>query len=51
MKKETVNNSDLQRVKQNGFVLEFIEKQTPAICKIAVNQNSNALQFVRKQNR
>jgi hypothetical protein len=41
--------SPLEAVKQNGFVLQYIEEQTDEICLEAVKQNGMALQFVFKQ--
>ena len=39
----------LKRVKQDNHALEYIHKQTPAICLAAVKQNGYALRYVYKQ--
>ena len=39
----------LAAVKQDGWVLEFVQNQTPEICMAAVTQNGWALQFVKVQ--
>ena len=43
------NISDLEAVKQDGWALEYVRKQTPKICLEAVKENGWALQYVRKQ--
>jgi hypothetical protein len=37
----------LAAVKQNGYALQYVREQTPAICLAAVKQNGDALWFVR----
>ncbi|WGH49980.1 hypothetical protein [Pseudoalteromonas phage vB_PtuP_Slicky01] len=39
----------LEAVKQDGWALRFVRKQTPEICLAAVKQSGWALQFVREQ--
>ena len=41
----------MEAVKQNGWALEFVNKelQTPEICMEAVKQNGRALKFVKEQ--
>lgn len=41
--------SDVERVKNNGMKLQYIENQTHEICMEAVKQNGLALQFVKNQ--
>ena len=41
--------SDLEKVKQDGHNLQFVENQTPEICLAAVKKTGYALQFVKKQ--
>ena len=38
---------DLQKVKQNGYALAFVEEQTPELCFEAVKQDAHALYFVK----
>ena len=37
----------LAAVKQNGYALQFVREQTPAICLAAVKRYGDALQYVR----
>ena len=39
----------LAKVKQTGYALRYVKKQTKAICLEAVKQNDRALQYVEKQ--
>ena len=39
----------LAAVKQDGYGLRYVKKQTKAICLEAVKQNGYALQYVEKQ--
>ena len=39
----------LKAVKQNGYSLQFIIKQTKEICSAAVKQDGYALRFVNEQ--
>ena len=39
----------LEAVKQNGYALRYVWKQTPEICLEAVKQNGYALQFVHAE--
>ena len=39
----------LAAVKQNGYLLRYVKKQTSKICLEAVKQDGTALQFVKKQ--
>ena len=39
----------LAAVEQDGYALQYVEKQTEAICLEAVKQNGYALQYVREQ--
>lgn len=41
--------TDLGNVMQDGWLLEYVEKQTPEICLAAVENNGRALQYVKKQ--
>jgi hypothetical protein len=36
-------------VSQNGYTLQYVNKQTPDICLAAVEQNGMALEYVKKQ--
>ena len=45
----TQYEKDLKAVKQNGYSLQFVKKQTPEICLAAVKQNGYSLQFVKNQ--
>ena len=36
----------LAAVKQDGFALQFVKKQTPEICLAAVKENGFALKFI-----
>jgi hypothetical protein len=44
-----VGDEALRAVKQDGYVLQFVNTQTPEICLEAVKQNGYALQFVNTQ--
>jgi len=35
-------------VKQSGWALEFVKKQTPELCMAAVTKNGRALEYVSK---
>ena len=39
----------LTAVKQNGYALQYVVKQTKKICLAAVEQNGYALRYVKKQ--
>ena len=41
--------ADLNKVNQNGYVLQFVKEQTPEICMAAVKQYGQALRFVKEQ--
>lgn len=40
----------LLAVKQDGMLLQYVKQQTPDICLAALEQNPNALQFVKIKN-
>ena len=39
----------LEAVKQDGYALFYVKKQTPEICLVAVKQNGHALDYVEEQ--
>ena len=41
--------TDLEKVQQIGFALEYVKDQTPELCLIAVKQDEYALQFVKSE--
>jgi hypothetical protein len=41
--------SKLKNIKQNGYVLHYVQNQTPEFCLTAVKQNGNALQYVKNK--
>jgi hypothetical protein len=43
------NEICLEAVKQNGYALQYVKKQTPEICMEAVKQNGYALIYVKEQ--
>jgi hypothetical protein len=50
--REEQNNSSLiylEAVKQNGHFLEYIEKQTPELCRLAIQQDSVCIAYVKEQ--
>ena len=44
-----INKKDLEAVKKNGRVLEYVKDQTPEICLEAVKKNGLALKYVKDQ--
>ena len=46
VKKNLFGKEAEEKVKQDGFALQYVIKQTPKICELAVKQNGDALQFV-----
>ena len=50
--REEQNNSSLiylSVVKQNGHFLEYIKKQTPELCRLAIQQDSVCIAYVKEQ--
>ena len=45
---KTQQDKDLAKVKQDGYNLIYVKKQTPEICMAAVKQDSGALSYVNK---
>ena len=41
--------AELQKVKRDGWALEFVKEQTPEICLAAVNSSEYALRFVKEE--
>jgi len=39
----------IRKVKENGYLLQYVRKQTPEICMAAVKENGYLLQYVREQ--
>jgi hypothetical protein len=39
--------TDLEKVKLNGYNLNFVEKQTPEICLAAYEQNKDSIKYVK----
>ena len=39
----------LEKVRENGYNLRFVHKQTPEICLEAVNEDGDALKYVKEQ--
>ena len=42
-------STDLEKVMQDGYALQCVSKQTPAICLAAVTQDGYALHYVKEQ--
>ena len=40
---------DLQKVKQDGYALQYVKEQTYELCLAAVKQEGRALHFVKEQ--
>ena len=45
----TQYEKDVEAVKQKGWALKFVKKQTQELCLEAVKQNGYALQYVKDQ--
>lgn len=41
--------TDLKKVTQNGYALEFVKIQTPELCLTPVKQDRMTLKFIKKQ--
>lgn len=39
----------MEAVKQDGFALEYVKRQTHKLCLEAIKQDGHALNFVKKQ--
>ena len=39
----------IDKVKQNGYALQYVKEQTEEICKLAVSQSGYALKYVKEQ--
>ena len=48
-KRNLLDEEALVAVQKNGWALQFVKEQTPAICLVAVKQNGYALQYVKEQ--
>ena len=49
IKKNLFGKEAEEKVKQNGFALQYVIKQTPKICELAVKQDGYALRYVKIQ--
>ena len=41
--------TDLQKVKQDGLVLQYVKEQTYELCLAAIQQHGWALEYVKEQ--